>query len=290
MALSFGYTGITWQSDACEQAVQAISRNGFRFVEFFNFNLKDWEDRGGMAEMTAQYGVGLYSAYCSYQVVDPESRTSTLKQAEDDAKLIKKNGGTIMTLGGNGVDRKKTPFGDYKDYLVAIVTGIGRIARDCGIKACFHPHTGTPIETNDEIYGLMDAVDPEIVGFAPDVAQIQKGGTDPLEVLNRYVDRIEHVHLKDYGGKLERDPETGRELDSTGFLCYMPLGMGIMDLKGILALLERVGFSGKCMVELDGGFFGPDVREGRVTPPCTNNEAVEISRKWIMEAGFNLEV
>ena len=52
--------------------------------------------------------------------------------------------------------------------------------------------------------------------------------------------------------------------------------------------LEQDGFTGKCMVELDGGFFGPDVREGRVTPPCSNDEAVAISAKWIRDLGYKL--
>ena len=288
MSISFGYTGITWPKDECEHAVEVMAKNGFKNVEFFNFNLKEWEDNGGVSAMAAKYGVRLYSCYCSYDIVNSENHDAAIAQAREDAALIAKNGGEIMTMGGGGVNRKTTMFSDYGDYAIKTINEIATIADQNGVKACFHPHTGTPVETREEIFAVMDGVDADVVGFAPDIAQIQKGGTDPMEVLRRYPKRIDHVHFKDYGGTVEFDPETGREYDSTGFLCYMPLGMGVVDLKGVLSFLEENQFSGYCMVELDGGFFGPDVREGRVTPPCTNDEAVAISARWIQDAGYGL--
>ena len=45
-----------------------------------------------------------------------------------------------------------------------------------------HPHTGTCVETRDETYAVMQAVDRRYVKFDRDIGQLQKDRSDPMKV------------------------------------------------------------------------------------------------------------
>jgi inosose dehydratase len=59
---------------------------------------------------------------------------------------------------------------------------------------------------------------------------------DPVELLRAFRDRIDYVHLKD--------------LDAGG--AVVPLGQGVVDLAGLVAVLRETGFDGWITVETDG--------------------------------------
>ena len=111
---------------------------------------------------------------------------------------------------------------------------------DLGLTFAYHQHTGTPIETREELYDLVDHVDTEIVKLGPDIGQLQKGGSDPVEVVRDFLPLINHVHLKDYSG-------------GNHWVGYCPLGQGKVDIPAVMALLEEHDFKGSVMAELDPG-------------------------------------
>jgi len=212
----------------------------------------------------------------SVNINDPGERETALNNVRLWAGLLRKHKVNIAVLGGDGVDRRAFNFSESKKYMVDIVNEIGKYLFDMGIYCCFHPHTDTPVETKDEIYSFMDAVDPEYVFFAPDVGQIQKGGADPVPIINTYLSKIKHVHLKDYkGGEVQYD-ENGKEIDSTGFASYTPLGQGVVELEKILGILENSKFDGYVMVELDA----------RKVVPIPREEALLISKNYLINLGY----
>lgn len=186
-------------------------------------------------------------------------------------------GGKFATFGGNQVPRKSFNFSENKKYIVGFVNEAAKILEGKGMKLNFHPHTGTPVETEEEIRSFMDAVDPAYVGFAPDIGQIQKGGADPLKIVKDYVSVIKLVHFKDYCGKVEFDAEGG-EIDQSGFACYCPLGQGVVDLRGVLDVLEDYkAFDGPVMVELDG----------TSKMPMSAEAAVAINKEYMEKLGYS---
>ena len=71
---------------------------------------------------------------------------------------------------------------------------------DIGVVGALHQHTGTCVETRDETYAVMEAVDTRYVKFGPDVGQLQKGGVDPVKVVKDFLPVVRHVHMKDFDG------------------------------------------------------------------------------------------
>jgi inosose dehydratase len=252
--LKIGHTGITWKDVDIEEAVSVIAEFGFVGVETFGWVLENLE-AGNQSDLFARYKIPLVSAYCSLNLVDDEKKDEAVDKLNRWIALMHKHDCKVVALGGDGVNRKSYNFNEVKDKVIENVNDIGKRLADQGILCSFHPHTGTPIQTEYEIRTLIEAVDPKYVAFAPDVGQIQKGGTDALQIVKDYYTLIKHVHLKDYiGGEVEYNAE-GREIDKSGFLGYTPLGEGVVDLKGILDLFVANNFDGYIMVELDGRHY-----------------------------------
>jgi len=122
--------------------------------------------------------------------------------------------------------------------------------RDRGYEPTFHPETGTFVEAAWEIERVLEISD---VGLCLETGHIFVCGGDPLEVLRRFPDRVNHVHVKDAvrsrmdGVIADHEPTPAiwtREV-------FCALGEGDVDLDGVLAELERLNFEGWLVVEQD---------------------------------------
>jgi inosose dehydratase len=141
-------------------------------------------------------------------------------------------------LGPNNVRRSEYRFADHKTNIVAALNDMAKAVADVGVVGVLHQHTGTCVETREETYAVMEAVDTRHVMFGPDVGQLQKGGSDPVKVIKDFLPVIRHVHMKDFDG-------------GPHYLGYCPLGLGKVDLAGVSGLLESSGNDLMIMCELD---------------------------------------
>lgn len=225
---------------------------GYRSVELFGSVLDKYP--GGVEAVRGDLdrtGIRLAAAYCSAPLIDPSTHDADLAAMVRWARTVHELGGAVVVVGAN-LRTKSTYEADEYLYLARTLEEIGRRCQDTGVLACFHPHTGTPVETRAEIDRVMMRCDPDLVSFAPDTGQIAKGGSDPVEVVHAYRDRIRHVHLKDYVGGETQLSARGEGLDRTGWWDYEPLGRGVVDLDSIVHELQGAHYGGWWMVELDG--------------------------------------
>jgi len=248
-----GHTGITWPftPEGAKQAISDVATAGYAGIELFGFVLDDYP--GGLDAVQADLaaaGLRYASSYCSVSLVDPALRETDLTKMRRWAGQIADLGGSVAVV---GPDQRHRDTYDADDYarVAATLNDIGRICGDFGVRACFHPHTGTPVETRREIGQVMDRIDPDLVSMAPDTGQIAKGGGDPVEVVRSYRELIKHLHLKDYVGGTSTVDWDGSANDRTGYLDYLPIGGGVVDVP---AIMDELGpeWSGWVMVELDG--------------------------------------
>jgi inosose dehydratase len=270
-----GHTGITWADPDAEAGIKYIAQLGFNYIEVFAWVLKNFHDQG-RDDICKKYDIPLISSYYSIDIVNPALRDAEMEKLGIWTDIVANMGGRYATFGGNAVDRRGFTFGEHKKYIVDFVDEAAKRLEDKGMMLNFHPHTGTPVESEDEIRSFLDAVDTRYSGFAPDVGQIQKGGADPLKLLKDYLSIIRLVHFKDFSGVVSFDAD-GKEIDSTGYACYSPLGQGVVNLTGILELLENSDFDGPIMVELDKG----------VSMPLSSEEAVTINKKYLENLGYH---
>ena len=139
------------------------------------------------------------------------------------------------------------------DTLCTGINKLGKVAKDMGIKLCFHHHMGTVVQTEEEIDRLMANTDPELFGLLFDCGHLAYCGEDYMSVLNKYADRIRHVHLKDI--RPEKVEQVKREhlsfLQGVRLGTFTVPGDGVIDFKPIFDVLEKTGYEGYVLVEAE---------------------------------------
>ena len=263
--LKVGHTGITWgfsPADA-EKAIADAASLGFHGYESFGNVLESWEAKGGLDKVLDAAKLPLRSAYCPVNLTDPAKRKAEVATLVRWGQLIKKCGGSVAVIGPNNVKRPDFVFADHKSNIVDALNEMGKALTDIGIVGALHQHTDTCVETRDETYAVMEAVDTRYVKFGPDVGQLQKGGADPVKVVKDLLPTIRHVHMKDFDG-------------GPHYLGYCPLGLGKVDIAALCDLLEGSGNDLMIMCELDPS-------KGMPAPPL---EAARINKQAMQKQGY----
>ena len=138
--------------------------------------------------------------------------------------------------------------------LADLLADLASEAIGLGHPLVFHHHVGTYVETPAEVERLMAAADPALVGLCLDVGHYQLAGGDPVDAIERYGERVRHVHLKDVDPDVARQMRSGAIEDFLGGLrerIFTELGRGELDLPSVLAGLARRDYGGWLMVEHD---------------------------------------
>lgn len=287
--LKIGHTGITWLAPPAprppvadgapsagrgpggprrvdpawiEQIFKDVSSLGFYGLELFSFQVAGMEANGGLAPLIEKYNLPMISAYGGPNLLDPTQREDSIAQSLVWARLLKKYGGKVVVIGPNGVRRDSYNFAEHKDNIITTLNEFGKALTDIGLTGCLHQHTGTCIESRDETYAVMETVDTRYVKFGPDIGQLQKGGSDPVQVVKDFLPIVNHMHLKDYNG-------------GEYFVGYCPLGQGKVNIPAILDMMEGRTTAGMIMVELDGGR----------RMPMTALEAATIAKAYLEKQG-----
>jgi inosose dehydratase len=238
--IHIGHTGITWQNRQIDTGIADVSSLGFYGFETFGEVFDAWEDKpGGLGAVLQAHNLPLISAYCNVNLTDPAQRKDSIAKIVRWTGIVKKYGGRMIVIGPNGVHRNTYDFAANKDNIVSALNDIAQAVSDNGLTGGLHQHTGTCVETRDETYAVMEAVNTKYVRFAPDVGQLTKGGSDAVQVVKDFLPIIEHMHLKDYDGK------------NPHLAYYCPLGQGKVNVPAILDLMEKRKLRGMVMVELD---------------------------------------
>lgn len=131
---------------------------------------------------------------------------------------------------------------------------MGAYARSKGMYFTVHHHMGTGVQTVEEIDKLMELTDPELVYLLFDSGHLTFAGIDPVPVLEKYIDRIKHIHLKDvrlgvYNNEVV--PKHMSFLDAVREGVFTVPGDGDVDFKPIFDIIEKSGYEGWIVVEAE---------------------------------------
>ena len=145
------------------------------------------------------------------------------------------------------------------DRLGALLGDLAAAAPD-GVRVAFHPHTATWIEAPDEVEALVERLRGTGAGLCLDVGHYLVGGGDPVAAIDRYGALVTHAHLKDVDPGVLAWLRAG-EIDGFGGAVreriFTELGNGALDLDGVVAALDRIGYTGWLMVEQDSTWLQP---------------------------------
>jgi len=140
--------------------------------------------------------------------------------------------------------------GDQWQVFTDRVTEVSTRVRNRGLEPTFHHHACTYVETPEEIDALLAATD---VGLTFDSGHLLIGGGDPLSDFTRWVERINHIHLKDAKTALLREALDSPEPMSSLWekRVFVALGNGDLAVEQMIENILTSGFSGWLVVEQD---------------------------------------
>ncbi|SHE59722.1 sugar phosphate isomerase/epimerase family protein [Alkalibacter saccharofermentans] len=213
-------------------AIKTIASKGYKFIEVFDGNLSEYEsDPNKFTQILEENNIKLLGVYIGASFIYKDALEDELFRIEKVTTLAKKMGAKHIVLGGGAVRGKGILESDY-ELLAKALDKANEIIKGYGLIASYHPHLGSIAEKPEQIHKLFSLTD---IPFCPDIAHLVAGGGDALELVKRYFDRIEYIHLKDWD-KQE----------------FVPLGKGVINIREIVQFLKDKHYKGDYLVEIDG--------------------------------------
>ena len=175
----------------------------------------------------------------------------------DDAFIILADENGMVEARTKNAGRVTPEMGLSDEKWQIFAKGVNKIAKAVkdkfGLRTVFHHHCAGYVETGMETQRLLELTEPDLVGLCLDMGHLAFGGGDPVSFLKKNIDRIWHVHFKDF------DPNIGAlskandwdyfESVKQGVFCK--LGEGAVDFPQIIKILNDNEYSGWIVVEQD---------------------------------------
>jgi inosose dehydratase len=174
-------------------------------------------------------------------------------KAGPDAHPVFGDGGSEARRANPGRGRDDRSLGLDDAGWRRFADGVARaqeLVRAHGYEPTFHAHTATHVEAPWEIERLLELTD---VGLLVDTGHLLAGGSDPIQALRDWGERVNYVHVKDVRLDVLRRAidERADMLEAWRRGIFCELGEGDVDLPGFFAELERSGYEGWIVVEQD---------------------------------------
>lgn len=263
------YTVRDEMAEDFEGTLKAVHEMGYDDVEFAGFFGKPVEE---VKELLKKYNLDCVSVH---QGMDP---------------FLKEGGAIVDYMGALGIgycaipwyERAKLEVGtpawdetvkNFKAYAAAL--------NEKGIKMIYHNHDFEfdKIDGKCIIDHLYETFGPDTLNPQFDTCWVHYAGYDPAEYIEKYADRIEVLHLKDFQCKqLAGGPAydlidgegkgQGKPTKEDNEFKFMPLGMGRQNFKKILDAAEKSRVH-TLIVEQDQSLDRPPL------------EAAKISREYL---------
>jgi inosose dehydratase len=239
-SIRFGCQTYSWQmsGDAykgrLDHMATVAAESGFAGIEPEVIMLGGYADSGRAAEALDEAGVELTALAYAAEWRRPRETEAEREEADRVIAFLERFPGTPLVV-------VQLPYEDRdnlrerQENAIGCMDAVARRAAAAGIRATVHPNSppGSAFRTADDYELLLGTLDPEVIGFTPDVGHLAAGGMDPLEVIRRYRDRVDHVHFKD--------------IDAAG--AWAPTGDGRIDFPGIVSYLRDTGYAGWIVFE-----------------------------------------
>jgi inosose dehydratase len=266
--VKIGINPISWANDdlpelggdtPLERILSEGSAIGYRGFELGNKFPREPE---ALRNVLAQYQVelvsGWYSGHLAQRSVDEE-----ITAVGPHLQLLAKNGANVMVYGevADSIQGKqdiplsqRPQFGSdvqWQDYASRL-DAFARYTLSRGVKLAYHHHMGAYVQTGADVDRLMSLTGPE-VGLLLDSGHLTFAGADPLDVLNKHIARVCHVHCKDVrpGILAQAHKEDWSFLKSVLKGVFTVPGDGVIDFRSLLNRLHKHGYRGWLVVEAE---------------------------------------
>jgi inosose dehydratase len=218
------------------RVMEIVSEAGYDGVE--GFSAATPEELVEVAALAAEYGLHLVNLGA------PE--------AETKAKFNATLGNCAAEISGANKPEGREFTDEELDAVAASLQPSLDTFNKYHVKPFHHIHVGTILETPADCARLLERLPDLWLLF--DTGHLLATGSDPLEVLRRWPDRIAHVHLKNFCAENPAkrwNRQSGWDFFETARFCDLAEGNVGFDVKAALDGLVAAGYTGWVSVEED---------------------------------------
>jgi inosose dehydratase len=267
MAIKLATGPVTWGVDFADtpanppwqQVLDDITASGLPAMELGPVGYLP-EDPDTVRTLLADRNLQSAGSFIFDDLHDPSARERLVGIAERVSRLIAASGGTILSLIDKPDDVRVATAGrpDAAPRLDAVrwaqmveqLNALAAVARRHDVQPVVHPHVGGYIEFEDEVERLVADTD---LDLTLDTGHLAYARMDPAATIERYADRLGHVHFKDIRpdvlARVDEEHLTFWDAIRAGIFC--PVGDGLVDIAAVLAVLDRIGYDGFATIEQD---------------------------------------
>ena len=242
-----------------ERVLSEMSEVGFTHTELGSIGYLP-TDPHELRALLDRYGLSLLGGFVPLVLHDPEQAATTRSAAHEAAALISDAGGrffvTAAVSSQNAWERPELSDDEWL-HLLALLTELDSLVHGYGLEQVVHPHVDTIIEQSFETQRVIDETD---VLLTFDSAHLTLGGTDVIELVDRHLDRVGLVHIKDVDMSLAESFKAGEltlmEAVQSGI--FPPLGKGQVPIGEIVSRIENSGRDLWYVLEQDAAIVEDD--------------------------------
>jgi len=214
-----------------ERALRDIAAAGYDGFEIFDGNLQRYvDDPAPFERVVRETGLTLIAVYSGANFIYADCLGDEFARLEQAARLGQRFGASYHVVSGGAIRADGARDSDYE----ALARGLDRLtalSARYGLQSMFHPHSGTIVETTEQIHRLFRLTD---IRLCPDTGHLLEAGADPADIIRSYRDRVSYVHFKDYRDGL-----------------FVPLGEGRVNVRAVVEALGGSPGGGWWTVELN---------------------------------------
>jgi inosose dehydratase len=276
---------ITWRRDefSQEEILGQIAEAGYEGAPASAASINDVD-----AVLARFTDAGLHPApgYMGAEFWVADQADAIVERASQLAEISKKFGLTEIYVAANLTPERRAVSGhvapsdslsdNQYDVLANTLNRVGEATLRHGVRASFHNHVGSFIETRAEIDELFKRVDRSLLFHGPDIGHLAWAGDDVVSYVRDYIGDITTIHVKDIDSDVRAEGAAKgwgySEFSDHGI--FTELGQGMVDFPSLLDIINGSDFSGWIVVETD------------VTQRSTALESATISREYLRSLGL----
>ena len=268
MTIKIGISPIAWQNDdlpdltaaySMEQALEESREIGYTGVERGQRMPKDTE---GLKAYLDKYDIALCGGWCSgaslvndfdAEVAAIRAQVEQFKALDAPCIVYAECSNTIQGEQAVPVNDRPTLSRDEIRTYAAKLSEVAKWSNDQGMPVAYHHHMGSIIEAEDDVNWLMEYSDPAALRLCFDTGHLLFGGGDVLATLDRWGDRVHHVHFKDIRPDEVAEVRSKRLsfLDAVIGGAFTVPGDGCIDFHAVGKALKAMDYSGWIVVEAE---------------------------------------
>ena len=267
MSIKIGISPIAWQNDdlpditkdfTMEQALREAREIGYTGVERGQRMPHDTE---GLRAYLDGNDIALCGGWCSGNSLNNDFAAECDATRQQVEQFIALNAPCIVYAECSNTvqgmidvpvnNRPKMDRDDIRAYG-AKISELAKWMADQGMPMAYHHHMGSIIESEDDVNWLMDGSSADL-HLCFDTGHLLFGGGDVMATLDRWGDRVHHVHYKDIRPAIVRDVcDNNRSfLDAVMAGSFTVPGDGCIDFDAVTRALKAMDYNGWIVVEAE---------------------------------------